>query len=333
VRWLAAAIATLFPFGACRNNFLVGIVLSSKLLFQGLQNRDFKTQMLQSWAIRGQTFAWGTRTYLMAVLNVTPDSFSDGGQFNTLDAAIAQSALLLSSGADILDVGGQSTRPQADLISLEEELERVVPVIQALRSGAAGDAVKAVPISIDTTRAAVARTAVLAGADVVNDISGGTYDSEMLPTVAALGVPMILMHLRGTSKTMQQMTDYPDLIGEIREFLQKQVEKAIAQGISPSQIALDPGIGFAKTGAQNLEILRQLPELRSLGYPLLVGTSRKSFIGHILNQPDPKQRIWGTAATCCAAIAGSADILRVHDVKEMREVCQVADAVWRLSTP
>jgi dihydropteroate synthase len=163
----------------------------------------------------------------------------------------------------------------------------------------------------------------------VNDISGGTYDPEMLPTVAELGVPVILMHIRGTSKTMQQMTDYQNLMGEVCEFLQKQVESAIAQGIPPYYIALDPGIGFAKTGSQNLEILRRLPEVRSLGYPLLVGTSRKSFIGHILNQPDPKQRVWGTAATCCAAIAGAADILRVHDVKEMREVCQVADAIWR----
>ncbi|MBD2068155.1 dihydropteroate synthase [Leptolyngbya sp. FACHB-671] len=284
---------------------------------------------MQNWAIRGKSFEWGIRTYLMAVLNVTPDSFSDGGQFNTLETAIAQATLLLESGADILDIGGQSTRPQADQISLEEELNRVVPVIQALRSGAAGDAVRSAPISVDTTRAAVARAAVLAGADVVNDISGGTYDAEMLPTVAELGVPVILMHIRGNSKTMQQMTDYQDLIGEIRQFLQKQAELAVAQGISPSNIALDPGIGFAKTGAQNLEILRRLPEVRSLGYPLLVGTSRKSFIGHILNQPDPQQRVWGTAATCCVAIAGAADILRVHDVKEMHEVCQVADAIWR----
>jgi dihydropteroate synthase len=284
---------------------------------------------MQNWAIRGKSFDWGTRTYLMAVLNVTPDSFSDGGQFNTLETAIAQANSLLDFGADILDIGGQSTRPQADLISLEEELDRVVPVIQALRSGAAGEAAQSAPISVDTTRAAVARAAVLAGADIVNDISGGTYDPKMLPTVAELGVPVILMHIRGTSKTMQQMTDYQNLIGEICEFLQKQVESAIAQGISPSHIALDPGIGFAKTGSQNLEILRRLPEVRSLGYPLLVGTSRKSFIGHILNQPDPKQRVWGTAATCCAAIAGAADILRVHDVKEMHEVCQVADAIWR----
>ncbi|NJO76606.1 MAG: dihydropteroate synthase, partial [Leptolyngbyaceae cyanobacterium RM1_406_9] len=177
---------------------------------------------MQNWAIRGQSFEWGTRTYLMAVLNVTPDSFSDGGQFNTLEMAIAQSTFLVESGADILDIGGQSTRPQADQISLEEELDRVVPLIEALRSGAAGEAVQSAPISIDTTRAAVARAAVLAGADVVNDISGGTYDPEMLPTVAQLGVPVILMHLRGTSKTMQQMTDYQDLMGEVCQFLSKQ---------------------------------------------------------------------------------------------------------------
>ncbi len=264
----------------------------------------------------------------MGVLNVTPDSFSDGGQFNTLTAAVDQARRLTQSGADILDVGGQSTRPQAEQISLDEELNRVIPVIQAIRA-TADLALQSVPISVDTTRAVVAKAAIAAGADIVNDISGGTFEPEMLPTVAELGVPIILMHLRGTPQTMQKLTDYEDLLGEIRDFLQRQITAALAAGILPSQIGLDPGIGFAKTFDQNLEILRRLPELRSLGYPLLVGTSRKSFIGHILHQPDPQQRIWGTAATCCAAIANSADILRVHDVQEMRDVCRVADAIWR----
>lgn len=279
--------------------------------------------------IRDYTFNWGQRTYLMGVLNVTPDSFSDGGDFNTLDAAISQSISFVNNGVDIIDVGGQSTRPSAEEVSLDEELKRVVPIVQALRNRQ--DACATIPISVDTTKAAVAEAAIAAGADLINDISGGTFDPEMLPTVAKLGVPIVLMHLRGTPQTMQTLTDYQDLIGEIVQFLQERREAAIASGIPQSKIIIDPGIGFAKTYDQNLELLRRLPEFRALGCPILVGASRKSFIGHILNQPDPKARVWGTAAACCAAIAGSADILRVHDVKEMRDVCRVADAIWRVS--
>ena len=289
----------------------------------------FPNSSLQPWHLRGQSFEWGKRTYLMGILNVTPDSFSDGGEFNTLEMGLAQARELVAAGADMIDIGGQSTRPGAAQISLEEELSRVVPVVQTLRSPAFQDVFGAVPISVDTTRAAVAEAAIAAGADLVNDISGGTYDPEMLPTVAALRVPIILMHIRGTPQTMQQMTDYVDLIPEVRGFLQEQVDRAIAAGIERHQIALDPGIGFAKTYEQNLELLRRGTELRSLGYPLLVGPSRKSFIGKILDQPDPKQRVWGTAAACCAAIAHSADILRVHDVRNMYDVCRVADAIWR----
>ena len=276
---------------------------------------------------RGQSFVWGQQTYLMGILNVTPDSFSDGGQFNTLEAAVAQAQQMVADGAHLLDIGGQSTRPQADEVPLAEELRRVVPVIKALRSDFS--AIGAVPISVDTTRAAVAAAAIAAGADWVNDISGAVYDADMLPTVAELQVPIVLMHLRGTPKTMQQFTDYRDLMGEIYEFLARRVEAAIAAGIAADRIILDPGIGFAKTFEQNLEILRRLPELRSLGCPILVGASRKRFIGHLLNQLDPQQRVWGTAAACCAAIAAQTDILRVHDVAPLREVCTVADAIWR----
>jgi dihydropteroate synthase len=274
-----------------------------------------------AWNLSGQ---WGERTYLMGVLNVTPDSFSDGGQFNTPDAALAQAHALAAAGADVLDVGGQSTRPQAETVSLAAELERVVPTIAAIRQAGI-----TLAVSVDTTRAAVAKAAIDAGANWVNDISGATYDPEMLPTVAALGVPIVLMHIRGTSKTMQQLTDYENLIAEITQFLQQRVEQAIDAGIPVDHIAIDPGIGFAKTVAQNLEILRRVRELRAIGYPLLVGASRKSFIGHILSQPDPQQRVWGTAAACCAAIAGGADMLRVHDVEEIRDVSRVADAIWR----
>lgn len=277
--------------------------------------------------IRNKAFEWGKRTYLMGVLNVTPDSFSDGGDFYSIESALVQAENMVKSGVDIIDIGGQSTRPGAAEISLEEEIDRVIPVVQILRQKA--DIFGSVPISVDTTRAQVAKAAVEAGADIINDISGATFDSEMLSTVAKLKVPIILMHIRGTPQTMQQLTDYRDLIGEIKEFLESRIVAAVAAGIDKSQIIIDPGIGFAKTYSQNLEILRDLRKFRVLNCPILVGVSRKSFIGHILNQPEAKQRIWGTAAACTGAIANSADILRVHDVREMRDVSQVADAIFR----
>ncbi len=277
--------------------------------------------------IRNKTFEWGKRTYLMGVLNVTPDSFSDGGDFITIESALAQAESMVKSGVDIIDIGGQSTRPGAAEISLTEELNRVIPVVEMLRQKA--DVFADTPISVDTTRAEVAKAAVEAGADIINDISGATFDSEMLSTVAQLQVPIILMHIRGTPQTMQKLTDYRDLIGEICEFLESRIAAAIAAGIDKSQIIIDPGIGFAKTYSQNLEILRDLPKFSFLDCPILVGVSRKSFIGQILNQPEAKQRVWGTAAACTGAIANSADILRVHDVREMHDVCQVADAIFR----
>ncbi|WP_045056216.1 dihydropteroate synthase [Aliterella atlantica] len=276
------------------------------------------------WTIKERSFNWGSRTYLMGVLNVTPDSFSDGGEFNTPGTALAQAQQLVSAGADIIDIGGQSTRPGAVQISQTEELDRILSVLELLRSHIA------VPISVDTTRAAVAKAAISAGADIVNDISGGTFDAAMLPTVAEVNVPIVLMHTRGTPQTMQQMTDYQNLLLEISEFLDNQIKQAIACGISKDKIIIDPGIGFAKNYAQNLEILRNISTFSPLNCPILVGASRKSFIGRILNQPDPKARVWGTAAACTSAIAAGADILRVHDVKEMHDVCRVADAIFRV---
>ncbi|MGF1459418.1 MAG: dihydropteroate synthase [Leptolyngbyaceae cyanobacterium] len=290
------------------------------------------TAPISPWTLRDRKFHWGDRTYVMGILNVTPDSFSDGGQFSTLASAIDQAQTLVNAGVDIIDIGGQSTRPGAEQISLPEELRRVVPPIEAIRASD-DDALAQSIISIDTPRSAVARAAVRAGADLVNDISGGTFDSAMFSTVADLGVPIILMHIRGTPETMQQNTDYSDLISEIYGFLERQIKTAQAAGLSSSQIMVDPGIGFAKNYPQNLELLRQIAAFRKLHCPVLVGVSRKSFIGWLLDEPEPQQRVWGTAAACCAAIAEGADMLRVHDGKAMVDVAKVADAIWRQRLP
>ncbi|MCU0552811.1 MAG: dihydropteroate synthase [Leptolyngbya sp. Prado105] len=276
---------------------------------------------MQPWNLPRATFNWGQKTYIMGILNVTPDSFSDGGQFNTLKSAIAQAHQIIQDGADILDIGGQSTRPNADEISLQEELDRVIPVIEAIRQNFE------IPISVDTTRSQVAQAAIASGADIINDVSGAVFDSEMLSTVGKLGIPIILMHMRGTPKTMQSLTDYNNLIPEISEFLKSRIEQAIAQGIQ--SILIDPGVGFAKKFDQNLEIIRNLKAFQTLNCPILIGASRKSFIGQILNQPDPQQRVWGTAAACVSAIANGADIVRVHDVAALSDACRVADAIWR----
>ncbi|MDJ0648849.1 MAG: dihydropteroate synthase [Xenococcaceae cyanobacterium MO_188.B19] len=267
------------------------------------------------------TFNWQEKTYLMGILNVTPDSFSDGGEFNNIQSALKQAKYMINNGADIIDIGGQSTRPGSEQINLETEINRVIPIIKAIRKN------YTLPISIDTTRTIVAEQAIVAGADIINDISGGTFDSEMFSTAAKLEVPIILMHIRGTPKTMQQMTDYQDFIGEILSFFNTQINQAVNAGIEKDNIIIDPGIGFAKNPQQNIELLKRLSEFKIIELPLLVGASRKSFIGHILNKTDPKERVWGTAATCCKAIEQGANILRVHDVPEMYDVIRVADAL------
>lgn len=268
-------------------------------------------------------FNWEKRTYLMGILNVTPDSFSDGGDFNSLDTALSQAIKMAENGADILDIGGQSTRPGAEQITLETELNRVIPIIKLIRQKLS------IPISIDTTKSEVAQAAINAGADIVNDISAGTFDQQMFSVVAKLNVPLILMHIRGTPETMQSLTNYDDLISEIYQFFEVRIEAAIKAGIKRSHLIIDPGIGFAKTYSQNLEILRKIPVFKSLNLPILIGTSRKSFIGKIIGKNDPKKRVWGTATTCCAAIEKGANILRVHDVQEMNDVIKVADAIYK----
>ena len=282
--------------------------------------------MTKNLKIRDKSFDWGSRTYIMGVLNVTPDSFSDGGRFATVNAAIDRAVQMINSGVDILDIGGESTKPGAIPVDAATELERVIPVIEGIRHH---PDTQQIPISIDTTKSAVARSAIAAGADIINDVSGGQYDSQMLATVAELGVPYIMMHLRGTPTTMTQMTDYDDVVADILCYFETQIDRAVTCGIDRSQIIIDPGIGFAKTYQQSIELIRQLDRFQILDLPLLVGVSRKSFIGKILDQPDPNQRLWGTAAACCASIAKGADILRVHDVTEMVDVSRVADVMFR----
>ena len=287
-----------------------------------------ETRSALMWTIRGKEFAWGDRTYLMGVLNITPDSFSDGGEFDTVEAALAQAKTLVAAEMDILDIGGQSSRPGAKPTTLAEECDRVIPVIKAIRESDR-EGLRNMPISVDTTRAAVAKAALAAGADIINDISGGTYEPKIFEVTAEVDAPIMLMHLRGTPETMQQMTGYDDLMGEIVRFLAAQADKAVAAGVNPKKIVVDPGIGFAKTAAQNITILQELAALKALNCPILVGTSRKSFIGKILDRPVAKDRVWGTAATCDCAIAHGADILRVHDGPQMRDVCRMADELWR----
>ena len=283
------------------------------------------SQQLKSTILKkcNYRFDWGTKTYVMGILNVTPDSFSDGGEFNQATSAVTQARKMIQNGADIIDIGGQSTRPGAVQISLEEDLHRVIPIIKTICER------ETIPLSIDTTRAEVARAAIEAGADIINDISGGTFDENMFSIAAKLEVPIILMHIKGTPQTMQNLTDYKDLVPEIIDFLKHQIKKAIANNIKLTNMIIDPGIGFAKNARQNIQLIQQLSEFKKLNVPLLIGVSRKSFIGKIIGQDNPKNRVWGTAAACCGAIAHGADIIRVHDVPQMYDVARVADAIWR----
>lgn len=275
-------------------------------------------------------------THLMAILNLTPDSFSDGGLYSSTDPEPFLNTLSLyktqQHPVTILDIGGQSTRPHAHPISADEELSRVLPTIKAIRRD---PSFQTMAISIDTYRASVAAEAIMAGADIINDVSAGQLDPEMLPTIARLGCTCILMHMRGTPGTMNTLTSYPDgVVSGVGNELLERVRDAEKAGIGRWRIMLDPGIGFAKTQSQNLDLLRQFSELRNFeglrGFPWVVGASRKGFIGKVTGVQDAKERTWGTAATVAAAVQGGADVVRVHDVKEMGQVVAMADAIWRV---
>ena len=267
----------------------------------------------------------GERTLIMGVLNVTPDSFSDGGKFLGPEAAVEQAFAMEQAGADLLDVGGESTRPGSHETSAAEELDRILPVLEALRSRLK------IPISVDTRRAAVAELAVRAGAEIINDISGLKRDPRIADVAARQGTPLILMHLRGEPQTMQAGPFARDVMKDVMRGLRRSVAVARKAGVAKSQIILDPGIGFGKSYAQNYELIEKLVQLAKLGYPLLVGTSRKGFLGSALARDgkpaQPEERIWGTAATVTASILNGAHIVRVHDVAEMVQVARVADCL------
>ena len=271
---------------------------------------------------RGKTLTFGEHTHVMGILNVTPDSFSDGGHYLDANRAVAHAKAMVAEGATLIDIGGESSRPGAVPVPEEEELSRVVPVIRAL-AGAVD-----VPLSVDTYKACVARHALEAGAHLVNDITALHGDAEMAAVVAEMEAGVILMHIQGTPRTMQLAPHYDDVVNEIRQWLQARVQLAEASGIAPERIIADPGIGFGKTTAHNLEILKRLDAFRELGKPMLIGTSRKAFIGNVLDLPLDK-RIEGTVATVCWAIAHGADIVRVHDVKAVSRAARMTDALYR----
>ena len=261
------------------------------------------------------------RTVVVGVLNATPDSFSDGGLHQDPRHAAAAAAAMVAEGAGMLDIGAESTRPGAVPVPAHEELRRLLPVLRAVRA-----AVR-VPLSVDTMKAAVAEAAIAEGADVVNDVSAGRQDPAMFSSCAAAGVPIVLMHMQGTPATMQAEPRYGDVVGEVTSFLAERAAAARAAGIAPEGIVLDPGIGFGKTVDQNCRLIRRLDALVALGYPVLVGVSRKSFLGRLLGGRDAGARLFGTAAAVALAVAGGAKLVRVHDVAAIHDVVVVSEAV------
>jgi dihydropteroate synthase len=291
--------------------------------------------MISLLTIHNQSLEWGARTYVMGILNVTPDSFSGDGLMthaDVLSASLVQARQFVQAGVDILDVGGESTRPGSEPVSAGDELARVIPVIQSLAAEFPDTL-----ISVDTYKARVAESALQAGAHMVNDVWGLRADPELAAVVQAAGAPIILMHNRSNPASVEVREqlgsaylgpEYEDLLADVKRELSESLELAFAAGIAKEKIILDPGIGFGKTVAQNLELIDRLGEIRALGYPVLLGPSRKSFIGYTLDLP-PNQRLEGTAATISVGVTRGADIIRVHDVPEMLRVARMADALVR----
>ena len=279
-----------------------------------------------SWS--AHSLSLGNRTCIMGILNVTPDSFSDGGLFFSCDAAVAHGEKLAEAGADIIDIGGESTRPFSEPVSIEEEGRRVLPVIKKLAKRVS------IPISIDTTKASIAREAIESGASIINDISAMYSDPEMIGVAAKYGVPVVIMHMKGAPKTMQVSPHYDDLIKEIKGFFEKAIDRAEKSGISRSKIIIDPGIGFGKTVKHNLLIIKHIDKFKTLNSPILIGPSRKSFIRNILEgsqEGDTRLEMseleTGTQASIAAAVLNGAHIVRVHDVGKARSTLEVIDSI------
>jgi dihydropteroate synthase len=282
---------------------------------------------IRQWKLARRSLPYGERTLVMGVLNVTPDSFSDGGQFVSFDRAIAHARQMIDEGADVIDIGGESTRPGSEFVSIDEELRRVIPVIEQLTAN------PHVPISIDTTKAQVARAALKAGAEIVNDISALRFEPSLADEVAKANAGLVLMHSRGTPKTMQQLPPAEDIMTKVIEGLRESIAVAQQHGVAIESIAIDPGIGFGKTADQNVELIAKLDQLARefADFPIMIGTSRKSFIGKLLDGAPPDQRLYGTIASTVASVMNGAHLVRVHDVKAAVEAIKVADALRQIS--
>jgi dihydropteroate synthase len=278
---------------------------------------------IREWKLARRSLSYGERTLVMGVLNVTPDSFSDGGQFNLLSSALSRAEEMIEEGADILDVGGESTRPGASAVTAEEELRRVVPVIRELAKSVT------LPLSVDTTKAVVARAAIDAGAEIVNDISGLRFEPELATVAASARAGLVLMHSRGSLSEIHNLEPVADIMTEVASVLGASIAEAERRGVARECIALDPGIGFSKSQPQNLELITKLDTLARAfeDFPILIGTSRKSFIGRLLGGAPASERIHGTMASATAAILRGAHIIRVHDVRAAVETARVADAL------
>ena len=280
--------------------------------------------MKLSWANYSLDFS--QKTCIMGILNVTPDSFSDSGLYLDKAQAIDRAVRMAEEGADIIDIGGESTRPGSEPLAIEEELRRIIPVIEALSKEID------IPLSVDTYKSGVARRALDAGASMVNDISGLRFDPGMPKVVSEYRVPVVIMHIKGAPKDMQRNPLYQALMPEVMDTLRKGIRSAMESGVSEDKIIVDPGIGFGKTSEHNLEIIHNLRELTFLEKPVLIGPSRKAFIGKVLGDMPPGERLEGTAAAVAVSIMNGANIIRVHDVKEMAKVAKVADAIKRMRT-
>lgn len=271
----------------------------------------------------GKVLDVGNRTHIMGILNVTPDSFSDGGHYADATRALTHARAMAAAGADIIDIGGESTRPGAAPVAEEEELRRIIPLIERL------SAELAVPISVDTYKSSVAKKAVEAGAGIVNDISGLRFSPDMANVVADSGAAVVIMHIKGTPRNMQQNPVYHDVIGEVMAYFEEGIEIAVKAGVDREKIFIDPGIGFGKTLEHNLVLLDRLDQFQALGRPIVLGTSRKKFIGTVLGVQAPEQRVDGTAATVALGIERGARVVRVHDVGRMAQVAKMTDAILR----